>query len=120
MAEIRSKWVRIFFLLLELYAGLCTVLVTLVLTIMLWSYLSPPTIAESPHRALGPDLHMSNLAPIDLNYDLPRPRSSVDGLFRIIPASDALLTTGLSQTANQIKLLQPRQTNQSSASASGH
>jgi len=115
----RLKWKRILFLVLKVYAGLCAVVVTAVLAIILWAYLTP-TSTEDHAAAKDSDAKVWSPPPVDLNYDLPRVPAS--GLFGISPEPDGLPKTGGPQpdgAANRSQPVRP-QKNGAPAEAGSH
>jgi len=118
-AKTRSRWTRTFFLVLKVYAGLSAVLVTGVLALMLWAYLTPTSATEDHNGAGGPEPKMLSLPPVELKYELPRLPASVDGLLQVRPESDGLVKTGASQPDGATNRSQPVRsgTNQTPAAA---
>jgi hypothetical protein len=112
----RFKWNRILFLVLKVYAGLCAVVVTGVLALILWAYLIPTSATEDHDGANEPAAKVWSPPSVDLNYDLPRVPASGEGLFRISPEPDGLPKTGGHQpdgAANQSQPARP-ETNRTS------
>jgi hypothetical protein len=120
-AKTRSRWKRIFLLVLKTYAGLSAVVVTAVLALLLWDYLTPPSASED-HKVAGEVDPKLSLPPIELKYELPRGPDIVDGRFRISPESNGLLKTGGSQPNGAANRGQPvrSETNQAPAATGSH
>jgi hypothetical protein len=107
----RSKWKRVAVVALKVYAGLCTLLVTAVLALILWEagrttqtsageHQQPTTVEEGDPMGL-------NFTGSGLSYDLPRAPTPVEGLFRRHAELDAVGQTSPRQPYGAANRSQP-------------
>ena len=86
-AKSRSAWKRIPLALLKAYAGLCTLLVTAILALILWDRISTQTTSAEPaqgdqDRITSAELELKRLD-LTLSYDLPKMARTDDGPLQI-------------------------------------
>jgi len=103
-ARSRPLWKRIFLTTLKIYAGLCTLLVTTILVLILWGAAQRPSAEEQTAQRGASDQGVEmepDWLDIRVSYDLPQPSPAPPSLFKSFNEADSVSETNSSQSGSR-------------------